>query len=72
MGDAAEDDEAEQDRSPKAPMISAMTTAIAMRIVDRVQLLLVLVRCGSRLHSGQRGVARTYVVFDTPTICSGA
>src|ERR1700737_4030894 len=48
MGDAAEDDEAEEDRSPRTPTISAMTTAIAMRIVDRVRLLLVLVRCRSR------------------------
>ena len=72
MGDAAEDDEAEEDWSPRAPMISAMTTAIAMRIVDRVRLLLVLVRCGSRLQSRQRGVASTYVFFDMPTICSGA
>src|ERR1700730_16821359 len=48
MGDAAEHDETEEDWSPRAPMISAMTTAIAMRIVDRVRLLLVLVRCRSR------------------------
>jgi hypothetical protein len=47
MGDAANDDEAEEDWSPRAPMIPAMTTAIAMRIDDRVRLLLVLVRCRS-------------------------
>ena len=40
MGDAAEDHEAANDWSPRAPMIAAMTTAVAMRIVDRVRLLL--------------------------------
>jgi hypothetical protein len=34
MGDAAEDDETANDWSPRAPMIAAMTTVIAMRIVD--------------------------------------
>lgn len=50
-------------------MISATTTAIATRIVG-VRLLLVLARCRSRLHSGQRDVASTYVFFDMPAICS--
>src|ERR1017187_1537240 len=59
-------------RSPRAPMIAAMTTAIARRIVDRVRLLAVLVRCRSRLQSRQRDVVSTYVFFDMPTICSGA
>src|ERR1039457_3959450 len=58
-------------RSPRAPMIAAMTTAIARRIVDRVRLLAVLVRCRSRLQSRQRDVVSTYVFFDMPTIFSG-
>src|ERR1017187_6689358 len=58
-------------RSPRAPMIAAMTTAIARRIVDRVRLLAVLVRCRSRLQSRQRDVVSTYVFFDMPTTCSG-
>jgi hypothetical protein len=66
MGDAA-DDEAANDWSPRVPM----TSAIAVRNVDRVGLLLVLARCRSYLQSTQRDVARTYSVFDTPTICAG-
>jgi hypothetical protein len=46
----AEDDEAEEDWSPSVPMISAMTAATAMRIVDCSRLLLLLVRGWSRLH----------------------
>jgi hypothetical protein len=72
MGDAAEDDEAANDRSPSAPTIAAMTTAIAMTIDDRVRLLPVLVHCRSRLHSSQLGVASTYAFFDMPTIRSGS
>ena len=34
--------------------------------------LFVLVGCRSRRHSRQRGVASTYAVFDTPTICAGS
>jgi hypothetical protein len=64
-------DEADDDRSPMAPILVAMTTAIAMRPVDRGELLVVLVRCRSCLESSQRGVASTYEVFDMPTICSG-
>ena len=59
-------------RSPRAPMIEAMTTAIARKTVDREGLLAVLVRCRSRSHSRQRDVARTYTFFDTPAISPGA
>jgi hypothetical protein len=52
-------------------MIAAMTAAIEMGTVDLVRLPLVLVRCRSRLQSRQRDVAGTYVVFDTPAICTG-
>jgi hypothetical protein len=52
-------------------MIAAMTTAIARRIVDRLPLLAVLVRCKSRLQSRRRDVVSAYVLFDMPTICSG-
>jgi hypothetical protein len=72
MGDAAEDDEGANHWSPRAPMIAAMTTAIAMRIDDRVGLLPVLAQCRSRLQSMVLGVASMYVVFDMPTICSGS
>jgi hypothetical protein len=72
MGDAAEDHEAANDWSPRAPMIAAMTTAVAMRIVDRVRLLLVLVRCRPCLQSSKRGVASAYVIFDMPTICASS
>ena len=34
--------------------------------------LFLLVFCGSCRQSGQRGVASTYAVFDTPTICAGS
>src|SRR6185295_7884524 len=34
--------------------------------------LSVLARCRSRLHSRQRGVASTYLVFDMPAICAGS
>ena len=36
------------------------------------EALLVLVRCRPRLQSRRRGVASTYVVFDTPTIGAGS
>jgi hypothetical protein len=68
--DAAEDDEAANDRSPRPPKIAAVTTARAM-IVDHVRLLLVLDRCRPRLQSRQGGVTSTYVVFDMSTIWSG-
>ena len=31
-----------------------------------------LVRCRPCLYARQRGVARTYAVFDMPAICAGA
>ena len=67
VGDAAKDDEAEEDGSPRAPTIAAMT-----RADDRVAMLPVLAHCMSRLQSTLPDVASTYVFFDTPTICSGA
>jgi hypothetical protein len=66
MADAA-DDESANDWSPTAQM----TNAIAVRTVDRVGLLFVLARCRSYLQSTQRDVARTYLAFNTATICAG-
>jgi hypothetical protein len=72
MGDAADDDEDANDWLLRAPVIAVRTIAIAVRTVDRVPLLLVLVRWMSCLQPSHRDVASTYVILGTPTICTGA
>ena len=72
MGDAADNDEAANDWLLRAPMIAVRTIAVAVRTVDRVPLLLVLVRWMSCLQPSHRDVASTYVILDMPTICTGA
>ena len=72
MGGVADDDEAANDWLLRAPMIAVRTIAIAVRTVDRLRLLLVLVRWMSFLQPSQRHVASTYVILDMPTICTGA